>query len=244
MTKGNFLQPIQKAFLVFALATTAAVSQAQNATESLFKLSVSRTNDSLNSQEWNPKAIRLHGVSALDIVTFVYKVNPAYFYGRERLEPHRFNIDYESRTLSKATGEGLIMDAVLRLIGVKIAERTMEMDVVILDKPKKLGPDIRSSFEATNTISIGDNGSIVGQTQMSGLARHLEGYFLKPVIDRTKMIGRFRWELNLHPGMSNAEVFAEIKARLGLEPRWSKEKVVMYSIESLDETSAPLTVRR
>lgn len=213
------------------------IATAQTPSNSLFKLSVAKTFENSNSQEWSASSIHLRGVTPLDIVTFVYRVNPAYFWGRERLLTDRFDIDFESASLPRQTSEGIVMDTVLRMLGVRIVERSMDVDVVILDKPRKLGPDIRASFEANNSISIDQEGATIGQTTMAGLCRHLELYFDKPVFDKTKMIGRFRWELGLRKGMSNDEVTAEIKSHLGLEVRNAREKIIMYVVEPVESTN-------
>lgn len=209
---------------------------AQSAGPSLFKLNIAKSFDTSNSQEWNPGAVKLKGVRALDIVTFVHRVNQAYFHGTERLLTDRFDVEYQSESLPRSVGEGIIMDSVLRMLNLRIVQRAMDVEVVIIDKPRKLGPSIWASYEATSSISLGREGSpTVGHTTMDGFARHLEGYFLRPVIDRTKMVGQFRWEAALQKDMTEEALIDEVKGKLGLDLKYAREKVLMYVVEPIPE---------
>ncbi|MBX3119403.1 MAG: DUF3738 domain-containing protein [Fimbriimonadaceae bacterium] len=205
----------------------------QSAGTSLFKLSIAKSQSATNSQEWNPSSVTLRGVRALDIVTFVHRVNPAYIFGGEKLLNERFDVDYQSTSLSRSMGEGIIMDSVLRMLGMRVVLKQMDVDVVIIDKPRKLGPAIWASYEANSSITIG-SGSTVGHTTMEGLGLYLEKFYNRPVIDRTKMIGLFKWELAIQQGIHENELTAEIKNKLGLDMKFARERMSMYVVEPVE----------
>ncbi len=214
--------------LVIALA---GMAPAQSS--GILKMTIAKTSDSTNSQEWNPGTIRLRGVRALDIVTFVNRINPVYLSGKERLMGDRFDVDYESVSIPRATGEGIVIDSILRMLKLQIVKKAMDVDVMVIDKPRKLGPYIRSSYETSNTISIDEDGVTVGITDMDGLARHLESYLLMPVINRTEMKGQFRWEVGFRQGMNQSMVSTEVKSRLGFDLKPARERMTMYVVEPI-----------
>jgi uncharacterized protein (TIGR03435 family) len=146
------------------------------------------------------------------------------------LENQRFDVKAITQNDQTEGFRPMIVNALEHALGIKIKRVPREMEVYVLTAPKELTGSLRLSKAKSFHLSGADGVSAAAAADLDKLAVVMEMVLHIPVIDETKLQGKFDWDL-LYDGNNPQSIIGAVRKEFGLELTLAKRPVEMIVVE-------------
>lgn len=196
----------------------------------IFELSIKPSKASTSMIGSGPKRYTASGAELKPILSSLLRVNPSRLSVPAELLGKRFDVKANLQNNRTEGFNPLIISALENALGIKIKRVTRELDAYVLTAPKELTGSLRPT-KAKSFHSSSDQGVLAAAAaELGRLAAAIETVIGTPVIDETKLQGKFDWDL-LYDGNDPKSIIEAIRKEFGLEISLAKRPVEMVLVE-------------
>jgi len=146
------------------------------------------------------------------------------------LQEQRFDVTAIVQNDKATRFKPLVVSALENALGIKIQRVTREIDVYVLTAPKELAGGLRPTKAESSRFSGGPGVMAAAATEINRLVDSIEGVLKIPVIDETKLQGKFDWDL-VFDGKNPQSIIEAVRKEFGLELTLAKRPVEIVLVE-------------
>jgi uncharacterized protein (TIGR03435 family) len=205
-------------------------TKASETEPALFELSIKPSNASMTMIGSGPKRLTASGAELKSILSGLLRTSPSRISVPAELLGKRFDLKAVLQNNKTEGFNPLIVSALENALGIKIKRVTRELDAYVLTAPKELTGSLQPTKAKSFHLSS-DKGVLAAAAAEPGrLAAAIEGVIETPVLDETKLQGKFDWDL-LYDSSNPKSIIEAIRKELGLEIGLAKRPVETVLVE-------------